>query len=92
MAAKKKKEESKPKENTYMIPLRGACSRHVSKRTEKAVRIVREFLKKHTKSKNVKLSPKLNEFLWARGRPKPPRSVRVKTTIEEDKVSADLVE
>ena len=95
MAAKKKeKKETKveKKENTYKIPLRDAWGKHISKRSIGAVKVVREFLKKHTKSDNIKISTKINEFLMARGMSKSPRSVKVKTTTEEGKVTAELAE
>jgi len=92
MATKaKKKEESKPKETIYKVPLGSACSKHTSKRAQGAVNELKAFLEKHTKKK-VKISTKLNESLWSRGTQKPPRSIKVKAVVDGDKVTADLAE
>lgn len=90
MAKKEKKEEAK--EKVYMIPLGDACSKHTTKRSIRAVKIIREFLQRHTKKTDVKLAMRLNDFICARGRSKPPRSIKVKAVIEGDKVTADLAE
>jgi len=52
-----------------------------SKRTRKAVAMVRKFLMRHTK-REIKIDKTLNEELWRRGIKKPPREIRVK--IEGD--------
>ncbi|MFH1789354.1 MAG: 50S ribosomal protein L31e [Candidatus Altiarchaeota archaeon] len=92
MADKKKTEEKKePEAKVYTIPLRDAFNFPRKKRTEKAVKIVAAYLKRHLKSVNVKLSAKLNEALWARGIEKPPRKIRVKVTEEEGVYTADVL-
>jgi len=90
--AKEEKKEEKPAETVYRIPLRDAYGKHSPKKSIKAVKVVREFLGKHNKGKDVKISVGLNDFICSRGRPKPPRSVRVKAVVEGDKVTAELAE
>jgi len=72
------KETRQDETRSYTIPLRHAF-RHAAryKKTNKAVRAVREFLKKHMKSDDVRLGQHLNAFLWARGIKHPPPRVTV---------------
>ncbi len=76
----------------YTIPLRDAYEGPRSNRAKKAVRIVKEFLARHTKSDNIRLDPSISEELWARGIEKPPRRVKVKVMEEGDKLTATLTE
>lgn len=78
-------------ERTYTIPLRKAflkTPKYV--RTNRAVREVREYLRRHTKTEQVKLGEELNKVLWARGDAKPPSRVTVTAKKEEDVVYAEL--
>ncbi|MBN2251509.1 MAG: 50S ribosomal protein L31e [Candidatus Altiarchaeota archaeon] len=79
-------------ERTYTIPLREAFQAPRTRRGNKAVKVVREFLTRHMKTKDVKLDASLNEALWARGREKPPRKVKVKVVKEEETAKASLAE
>lgn len=85
-------------ERVYVVPLRKAKVAPRRKRTPRAVRELRSFLKRHTKVKvdNIIIDKGLNERLWSRGVEKPPPRVRVKATkyIEEEEefVKAELAE
>ena len=71
----------------YVIPLRrGFQNTPRYKRTHKAVRVLREFLVKHLKSENIKLGPKLNDFIWRHGIQNPPPKVSVTATKDKDNV------
>lgn len=74
----------------YTIPLRDAYELPRPNRAKKAVRIVKEFLARHTKSESVRLDPSVSRALWARGIEKPPRKVKVKLTEEEGRLTATL--
>ena len=79
-------------EKLYTIPLRDAFSSPRTKRTKKAVNVVRNYLKKHTKVDDVKIDTSLNEFLWEKGIRKPPRRVKVRVVEEDGMLVAYLVE
>lgn len=95
----KKEEIKKDKiEREYVIPLREKC-RPVAryKKTNKAVKSVKEFLARHMKIRDrdlnkIKLDIHLNEFLWARGIKNPPHKVKVKAVKEGGKVNVELVD
>ena len=91
--AKKKEETSKiVLERTYVIPLRSKTLRTpLYRKSEKAMTVIRKFLVKHMKSKDVKLGRHLNMFVWKHGIRNPPGKVKVVAT-KDDKgaVTAEL--
>lgn len=61
------------------IPLRSEWIKAPrTKRSKRAMNTIREFVAKHTKSYDVKISQKINEKVWTRGIHKPPAKIRVK--------------
>lgn len=95
----KKTEEKKDKlEREYIIPLRRKW-KHVPryKRTNKAVKTVKEFLARHMKIrdrdlKKIRIDRYLNEMLWFRGIRHPPIKIKVKAVKEGDIVRVELAE
>ena len=82
MAAKK--EDAKILERTYNVPLRKEYLKVATwRRTEKAVTAVKQFLVRHMKSEDVKLSTELNEKLWQHGIKNPPHHIKVTATRDE---------
>ena len=75
-----------------MIPLREVFEAPKPKRANKAVRVIRDYLKRHTKAKTVKLDASINEAIWEKSREKPPRKIKVKAITEEGVATASLVE
>jgi large subunit ribosomal protein L31e len=75
-------------EQIYTIPLRDAKNYPNWKKTNKAVKLVREYLSRHMKvdEDKIKIKASLNEALWARGLEKPPLKIRVKAIKAEDGV------
>ena len=82
--------ETKEGERVYTIPLRDAYQKSMRIRSRYAVDIVRNFLRTHMKSKDVRLGRNLNEAIWERGMKKPPRRVKVSAIKEGDTVKAEL--
>lgn len=85
-------------EREYIIPLRRrfkGTPRY--KKTNKAVKAVKEFLVQHMKIRDkdlnkIKVDRYLNDFLWMRGIRNPPSKVRVKVSKEGEIVKAELAE
>ncbi|MHC1636751.1 MAG: 50S ribosomal protein L31e [Candidatus Nezhaarchaeales archaeon] len=71
-------------ERLYTIPLRIVLRVPRWRRAARAIRFVRAFISRHMKSENVKIDPKVSEFIWSRGAKKPPRRVRVKAIKYKD--------
>ena len=80
-------------ERVYVIPLRDVKNVPRTIRSPRAIRYVREFLKRHMKSDEIFLDSSVNEKIWERGIQKVPPKIKVKATKEEDgSVSVTLVE
>lgn len=77
-------------EKIYTIPIHAEKKTRV-KRSAHAVRIVRNYLKKHSKADDVRLGRRLNSAVWSRGSKKPPTSVRVKAVRDGTTVRAELL-
>jgi len=80
-------------ERTYTIPLGKVKNVPRTKRAPRAIRFIREFLKKHMKSEDIKLDSSINEKIWGRGIQKIPPKIKIKAVKEEDgTVTATLLE
>ena len=80
------------KEN-YVIPLRKEFQKAPRyKKTSKAMRALKEFLIKHTKTDKIKIGKYLNQELWKNGPKNPPPRVKVRITKEEDIITAELID
>ena len=92
-----KKPEAVP-DKEYIIPIR----KHLVgvpryKKTNKAVKIVKQFLARHMKIydrdlNKIKIDRHLNEALWFRGIRNPPARIKVKVTRDGENVRAELSE
>ena len=94
MADKKQKTQSKAiLEREYNVPLRREWLKvPLYKRSNKAVKALREFLVKHMKSEDIKLGKYVNELIWQHGIRNPPHHVKVKVVKYDDGVvKAELV-
>jgi large subunit ribosomal protein L31e len=87
-------EKNATTEQIYTIPLREVKEYPTWKRSNKAIKVIREYLSKHMKvdEDKIKISNALNESVWARGIEKPPLKVRVKAVRSDEGVNAELVE
>ncbi|MGB9675046.1 MAG: 50S ribosomal protein L31e [Candidatus Nanoarchaeia archaeon] len=82
-------------EIVYNVPLRRDFLKASKwRRAEKAITVLRNFVKKHTKAKVVKLSKWINQQIWARGSKYPPAKLSIKVLLDKDKsvANVDLLE
>jgi large subunit ribosomal protein L31e len=56
----------------YVIPLRRVYWGRRSNRADRAVRLIRRFVARHTKADEVRILTDVNNIVWRRGREKPP--------------------
>ncbi len=90
--------QSENHEREYVIPLRIKWKRVPRyKKTNRAVKAIKEFLAQHMKIRNrdlskIKLDKFLNEYVWSRGIKNPPSKIKVKAKKEGDKVRVELFE
>ncbi len=80
-------------EQVYTIPLRDAKKIERYKRANEAVKLVKDYLKKHSKAKEVKISPDLNRKIWEKGAENPPSRIRIRAIkLDEETVEANSLE
>jgi ribosomal protein L31E len=60
------------------------------KRTSKAIKKVRSILQRHTKSKDVRIGPYLNDKIWSQGRKSPPNKIQIEIIKKDDHFFAEL--
>ncbi len=79
-------------ERTYIIPLRREWLKAPKyKRAKKAIAAIKEFIAKHMKSTEIRLSKELNEAVWTRGIKSPPHHIKVNLVKDDEgKVTATL--
>lgn len=100
-AKPKKKEEFEEEiveERFYTIPLGKAWLMPPNKRAPKAMRIIKDFVKRHMKlearkesgdeeeseTRRLIVSNDVNEKVWSRGIEKPPRKIRIRAAKDKD--------
>jgi len=77
--------ESAPvEERIYTVPLGRAWVAPRYRRAEKAITVLRAFVKRHMRPASVIIDTKVNEAIWGRGIRNPPRRIRVKLSKDED--------
>ncbi len=94
MAKKDKKKEKKiVLERSYNIPLRKKYQRAPRwKRTNRAVKAVREFVMRHMKATDIRIGKYLNLELWKHGAKNPPHHIKVDCKKDEEgSVKVELV-
>ncbi|MCW1296514.1 MAG: 60S ribosomal protein L31 [Candidatus Parvarchaeota archaeon] len=62
------------------------------RRAPRAIKAVRELVKKNLKVKNVTIGASLNELIWSKGAKNPITKIKVKTIKDGEKVTVDLIE
>jgi len=71
-------------EKLYTVNFRKAWIAPRGKRTPRAVRMLRDFVKRHMKTEDVIISNEINEKLWLRSIKKPPRRLRVRVVKDKE--------
>lgn len=80
-------------ERIYTVPLSKAYDYIRTRRTERAVKLLREFVSRHMKVEleNVRISEGINSLLWRDSIQKPPRKVKVRVVRENESARAWLL-
>ena len=84
-------EKESKQERIYTIPLGRAWIAPRWRRAEKAISLLRKFVKRHMKPNKTVIEPSVNEKIWRNGAYNPPRKIRVKLSKDdEDTVTVSL--
>jgi large subunit ribosomal protein L31e len=71
-------------EKFYTINLRDVWKAPRIKRAPKAVKIVKDFVKRRMKVDDVKISDAVNEEIWKRSIKKPPRKIKIRAVKDKE--------
>ncbi len=71
-------------EKTYTINLRDVWTTPRNRRSPKAIKEIKEYMKRHMKAEDVIISNEVNEQVWARGIQKPPRKLTVRAVKDKE--------
>jgi large subunit ribosomal protein L31e len=79
-------QKMEPITRVYTVPLGLATEAPPYRRAKVAIRILKDFTKRHMKATEVSIKEDVNELIWARGIRHPPRRIRVEMERDEDGV------
>ena len=71
-------------ERVYTIPLGKVLLSQSQHRSVRAINMIREFARKHMKTKEIKIDEEVAHLIWSRGVRSPPRKIRVKMVKTDD--------
>jgi len=80
------------KERTINLNLKRVFEKPVTKRATGALFVIKESVKKETRATDIRLSNKVNEIVWARGKFNCPRHLTIKVLKMKDYVMVTLPE
>ncbi len=67
----------------HVIPLYRVYWGRKKNRAKRAIRLIREYVKRHfKKAETIIISNEVNELVWSRGIEKPPRRIRVEIEFD----------
>lgn len=75
---------SESEERVYTIDLSKVTLTPRSRRSKRAINMIKEYAMRHMKSGEVRIDEELNQLIWSRGIRDPPRRVRVKMVRDAD--------
>jgi len=80
-------EEKIIEERIYTVPIKKLMRGHRGlQRAKKAMKVLREFVKRHMHAEDVKIMQEVNEEIWKNGIRNPPRKIRIRVIRTEDNV------
>jgi large subunit ribosomal protein L31e len=71
-------------EKFYTVNLRDVWTVPRKQRAPKAVRILRDFVKRNMKAEDIKVSNGINQEIWLRSIQKPPRKLKIRVVKDKE--------
>ncbi len=71
-------------ERIYIVPLVKARKGPRNKRAKKAIRYLKDYVKRHFKPESLVITQEVNQKIWERGIQKPPRKLKIRATKNID--------
>ncbi len=80
------------KEKKIIVSLRRAFDKPVTKRARATLFVLKNAVRKETRAEEIKISNKVNEYLWEKGRVKGKRKITIKAVKTKEGVTVYLPE
>ncbi len=77
-------QKMEPLTRVYVVPLGVAFEAPAYRRSKVAIRIIKEFTKRHMKANEINIQEDVNKTIWARGIRHPPRRIKLEMERDED--------
>ena len=77
-------QKMEPLKRTYTVPLGVVFETQPYRRAKKAIIVIKQFVNRHMKAKEVSIETEVNELIWSRGIKHPPRRVTLELERDED--------
>ncbi|MBS7657836.1 60S ribosomal protein L31 [Candidatus Bathyarchaeota archaeon] len=71
-------------ERLYTLNLKKVFITPRKKRAARAIKFIKEFIKRHMKPEEILITNEVNEKIWARGAEKPPRKIKIKVVKDKE--------
>jgi large subunit ribosomal protein L31e len=71
-------------ERAYTVNLREAWKAPRKRRTPRAIRVLREFVKRNMKVESVIISNEINEEVWEQSTEKPPHKLKIRAVKDKE--------
>ncbi len=76
----------------HVIPLKRVYWGRRTNRADRAIRFIRKYVKRHFKeAEKIVIDPSVNEYVWGKGREKPPRRVIVEIRFDKEEKTAKVL-
>ena len=76
----------------HVIPLKRIYFGRRKNRADRAIRFIRKYVARHFKEvEKIIIDPRVNEYIWSRGREKPPRRITVEIRFDKEEKLARVL-
>ncbi len=73
----------------YIVPLSRVYWGRRTNRADRAVKLLKRFVARHVKADRIIIYNEVNNYIWSRGREKPPRRVKILVLVYEVEVEEE---
>jgi large subunit ribosomal protein L31e len=85
-------EEKGVEKEIHVVPLRRVYFGRRMNRADRALRLLKKYVARHYKeAERITIHPAVNNFIWSRGREKPPRRVVVEVRFNKEEKVAEVL-
>ncbi|MEM0199186.1 MAG: 50S ribosomal protein L31e [Desulfurococcaceae archaeon] len=85
-------QKSSVEKSVHVIPLKRVYFGRRFNRADRAVRLIKKYVARHFKdAEKIVIDPAVNQYVWSRGREKPPRRITVEIMFDKENKVAEVL-